>query len=275
MKTISTKSLKVQNLKIKKFHIDEDIRNLYNGIFIDLGEMVLFTGKVIKQFFQPPFEHKELIKQGFLIGNKSLSLVSVTGFIMGLVLMMQIYPILSNFGAQTLLPGVVAIAMVRELGPVITGLICAGKISSGIGAEIAAMRVTEQIDAMEVSGTKPLGFVVATRVLAATIVVPILVIFADALSLLGAFLAINAFEHMSGMLFINSAFGVLGFIDLIPATIKTVFFGFFIGLIGCYKGYNANKGTESVGYAANSAVVSSSLTVFVIDLIFVLITNIL
>lgn len=163
----------------------------------------------------------------------------------------------------------------RELGPVITGLICAGKISSGIGAEIAAMRVTEQIDAMEVSGTKPLGFVVATRVLAATIVVPILVIFADALSLLGAFLAINAFEYMSGTLFINSAFGMLGFIDLIPATIKTIFFGFFIGLIGCYKGYNASKGTESVGYAANSAVVSSSLTVFVIDLIFVLIINIL
>lgn len=273
MRKINTKSLK--NLKIKRFQINEDMRNLYNGIFIDLGEMFIFTGKVIKQFFQPPFEHKEMVKQGFQIGNKSLSLVSVTGFIMGLVLTMQMYPILSDFGAQTLLPGVVAIAMVRELGPVITGLICAGKISSGIGAEIAAMRVTEQIDAMEVSGAKPLGFVVATRVLAATVVLPVLVIFADALSLLGAYLAINAFEQMSGTLFINSAFGMLGFIDLIPAIIKTIFFGFFIGLIGCYKGYNAKMGTESVGHSANSAVVSSSLTIFVIDLVFVLITNIL
>jgi phospholipid/cholesterol/gamma-HCH transport system permease protein len=165
--------------------------------------------------------------------------------------------------------------MIRELGPVIAGLICAGKISSGIGAEIAAMRVTEQIDAMEVSGTKPLGFVVATRVLASTIVVPVLVIFADAFSFLGAYLAINVSETMSSTLFINSAFSMLSFKDLIPATIKTVFFGFFIGLIGCYKGYNASNGTESVGYSANSAVVASSLTIFVIDLIFVLITNIL
>ena len=137
------------------------------------------------------------------------------------------------------------------------------------------MTVTEQIDAMEVSGTKPLGFVVATRVLAATVVVPILVIFADAFSFLGAYLAINVFENMSITLFVNSAFDMLSFKDLIPATIKTFFFGFFIGLIGCYKGYNARSGTESVGYAANSAVVSSSLTVFVIDLIFVLIINIL
>ena len=273
--TMKKVNIKGRQLKIRKFHVDEDMRNFYNGMFIDLGEMAIFTGNVVKQFFQPPFEHKELIKQGFLIGNKSLSLVSVTGFIMGLVLTMQMHPILSNFGAQTLLPGVVSIAMIRELGPVIAGLICAGKISSGIGAEIAAMRVTEQIDAMEVSGTKPLGFVVATRVLASTIVVPVLVIFADAFSFLGAYLAINVSETMSSTLFINSAFSMLSFKDLVPATIKTVFFGFFIGLIGCYKGYNASNGTESVGYSANSAVVASSLTIFVIDLIFVLITNIL
>lgn len=255
--------------------MNEDTRNFYNGIFIDLGQLAIFTTNVIKQFFSPPFESRELVKQGFLIGNKSFALVSVTGFIMGLVLTMQMNPILSDFGAETLLPGVIAVAMVRELGPVITGLICAGKISSGIGAEIAAMTVTEQIDAMEVSGTKPLGFVVATRVLATTVMVPILVIFADAFSMLGAFLAVNIFEDTSGTLFINRAFGMLGFKDLLPATVKTVFFGFFIGLIGCYKGYNAGRGTESVGQAANSAVVASSLTIFVIDLIFVLITNIL
>lgn len=252
----------------------EETRNFYNGAFIDLGEMALFTIKVVRQFVKPPFEYRELTKQGFSLGNKSLALVSVTGFIMGLVLTMQMNPILSEFGAQTLLPGVIAVSMIRELGPVITGLICAGKMSSGIGAEIAAMTVTEQIDSMEVSGTRPLSFVVATRILACTIVVPVLVIFADACSLLGAFLAINVFEPTSTTLFFNRAFSMLGFVDLIPATIKTVFFGFFIGLIGCYKGYNAGRGTESVGKAANAAVVASSLTVFVIDLIFVLITNI-
>lgn len=244
-------------------------------MFIDLGELVLFTGNVIKQLFKPPFETRELVKQSFFLGNKSLALVSVTGFIMGLVLTMQMNPILSDFGAQTLLPGVIAVAMIRELGPVITGLICAGKISSGIGAEIAAMTVTEQIDAMEVSGTRPLSFVVASRVLATTVVVPVLVIFADAFSMLGAFLAINIFEDTSLTLFSNRAFSMVGFVDLLPATIKTVFFGFFIGLIGCYKGYTAGRGTESVGHAANTAVVASSLTIFVIDLVFVLLTNIL
>lgn len=275
MKKINAKNIKRSRFKIKRIHIKEETRKFYNGIFIDLGQLAIFTTNVIKQFFHPPFEHRELIKQGFLIGNKSFGLVSVTGFIMGLVLTMQMNPILTDFGAQTLLPGVISVSMIRELGPVITGLICAGKMSSGIGAEIAAMTVTEQIDAMEVSGTKPLGFVVASRVLATTAVVPILVIFANAFSFLGSFLAVNLFEDTSSTLFIHRAFGMLGFRDLIPATIKTVFFGFFIGLIGCYKGYNAGRGTESVGQAANSAVVAASLTVFVIDLIFVLITNIL
>lgn len=268
--------LNVKQLNLKqKLRVNDDTRNFYNGVFIDLGELVIFTGNVIKQLFQPPFEHRELVKQGFLLGNKSFALVVVTGFIMGLVLTMQMNPILSDFGAQTLLPGVIAVSMVRELGPVITGLICAGKISSGIGAEIAAMRVTEQIDAMEVSGTRPLSYVVASRVLATTIVVPVLVILADAFSLLGAFLAVNIFEETSTTLFMNRAFSMLGFIDLFPATLKTVLFGFFIGLIGSYKGYTAGRGTESVGQSANSAVVASSLTIFVIDLIFVLITSIL
>lgn len=274
MKKADPKKIRLKKLRLKNIQISEDIRNSYSKIFIDLGQLAIFTKDLIKQFFQPPFEHAELIKQGYIIGNKSFALVGITGFIMGLVLTMQMNPILSDFGAQTLLPGVIAVAMIRELGPVITGLICAGKISSGIGAEIAAMIVTEQINAMEVSGTKPLGFVVASRVLATTVVVPILVIFADVFSLIGAFLAINMFESTNITLFVNRALDVVTFEDLLPATVKTVFFGFFIALIGCYKGYNAGRGTESVGQAANSAVVISSLTIFIIDLMFVLITNI-
>ncbi|NLJ00863.1 MAG: ABC transporter permease [Bacteroidales bacterium] len=259
----------------RRFRVKDETRNFYNGAFIDLGELVMFTGKVMTQMFQPPFEFREFVKHGFLLGNKSLALVIVTGFIMGLVLTMQMNPVLVDFGAQTLLPGIIAVSMVRELGPVITGLICAGKLSSGIAAEVAAMAVTEQIDAMEVSGTRPLSFVVATRVLATTLVVPVLVIFADAFSMLGAYLAVNIFEDTSITLFIHRSFSMLGFVDLLPATLKTVLFGFFIGLIGSYKGYTAGKGTESVGKAANSAVVAASLTIFVIDLVFVLITSIL
>jgi len=263
--------------KIKNFPIiqnKEGRRNkFFHSMFIDLGELSIFTGRVLNQFFKPPFEHKELVRQSYRLGNKSLLLVSLTGFIMGLVLSMQIRPILVQLGAQSLIPGIVSIAMFRELGPVITGLICAGKISSGIGAEIGAMKVTEQIDAMEVSGTRPLSYVVASRILAATATVPILVLFADFCGLLGSYFAINFYEPMSFQLYIKDSFDVLSFIDVIPATIKTVVFGFFIGLIGAYKGYNAGLGSDAVGQATNSAVVSASLSIFVIDLVAVLVTN--
>ncbi len=271
------KKLKPSNIKFNKEHLKrfkaENSRNFFNGIFIDLGELVIFTGQVMKQFVSPPYEHKELLRQFYLIGNKSFALVAITGLIMGLVLTMQTQPILSQFGVQSLIPGMVAVSMFREIGPVVTGLICAGKISSGIGAEIGAMKVTEQIDAMEVSGTKPLSFVVATRVLATTIMVPLLVFFSDAFGLVGSFFAMNLFESMSIQLYMKNAFDMLGFIDILPATIKSVVFGFFIGLIGAYKGYQAGLGTESVGLAANSAVVNASLSIFIIDLIAVLVTN--
>ncbi|NLI71488.1 MAG: ABC transporter permease [Bacteroidales bacterium] len=253
----------------------ENIRNFYNSMFIDLGELFLFSVQVFKQFFSRPYEHKELLKQLYITGNKSLGLVAITGLIMGLVLTMQSQPILVNFGVVSLIPGMVSVSMFREIGPVITALICAGKISSGIGAEIGAMKVTEQIDAMEVSGTKPLNFVVATRVLATTIMVPLLVFFADACGLVGGYFGMNIFEKMNFQLYMTTAFDMLEFIDVVPATIKTVVFGFFIGLIGAFKGYKAGLGTESVGVAANSAVVSASLAIFVIDLVAVLVTNLL
>ena len=272
MRKIDVSYLRFKKDQLKRFNVD-NTKKFYNAIFIDLGELVIFTGKVMKQFISPPYEHKELLKQAYIIGNKSLALVAITGLIMGLVLAMQTQPTLAQFGVQSLIPGMVAVSMFREIGPVITGLICAGKISSGIGAEIGAMKVTEQIDAMEVSGTKPLGFVVATRVMASTLMLPLLVFFSDACGLIGSFLGVNLFESMSIQLYMKSAFDMLSFIDIIPATIKSVIFGFFIGLIGAYKGYQTGLGTESVGLAANSAVVNASLSIFLIDLVAVLVTN--
>ena len=272
MKKIDTTKIKLNKRPFKRFNT-ENTRNFYNAMFIDLGEMFLFTGNVLRQFITPPYEGKELLRQSYNIGNKSFGLVAITGFIMGLVLTMQTRPILLMFGAQSLIPSMVSVSVFREIGPVITGLICAGKVSSGIGAEIGAMKVTEQIDAMEVSGTKPLSYVVATRVMASTIMIPLLVLFNNAFSLFGSFLAINLSESMSLRLYMMSAFERLDFIDVVPAMIKTVVFGFFIGLIGSFKGYQAGLGTESVGIAANSAVVSASLAVFIIDLIAVSVTN--
>src|SRR5262249_9532556 len=158
-------------------------------------------------------------------------------------------------------------------GPVITALVCAGKISSRFGAELGSMRVTEQIDAMEVSGINPYKFLVVTRTMATTLMVPILSIFADAIALFSSYIAANVHGDISFQRFIRLALSRLDFIDVFPALIKSVFFGFVIGMIGCYKGYQATEGTAGVGKAANSAVVAASLTIFVIDLITVQITD--
>ena len=241
--------------------------NSLEAFFSEVGSILFFTGDVIRQFFQGPFEHRELVKQGYYIGNKTLPLIAITGFIMGLVLTLQSRPVMVDFGAESMLPGMISISIIREIGPVITALLCAGKISSGIGAELGAMKVTEQLDAMEVSGAKPLNYVVATRVLATTILIPILVFIADGIGLVGSYAALNMREDITFSLFLSQAFDSLSFADLIPATIKSIFFGFFIGLIGCYKGYSADRGTESVGLSANSAVVTASLVIFIIDLI--------
>ncbi len=174
-----------------------------------------------------------------------------------------------------MLPGMVAVSLIREMGPVITALICAGKVGSGIGAELGSMRVTEQIDAMEVSSTNPMRFLVVTRVLAATLMIPLLVLYADLLGILGSWVGANIKGEVSMVLFFSQAFGAVSFMDFIPAFIKTFFFGAVIGIVGCYKGFNAGRGTESVGIAANSAVVMASLLVIIVDMIAVQITDML
>jgi phospholipid/cholesterol/gamma-HCH transport system permease protein len=244
------------------------------SVLEDTAQLVLFTLRFGRKALQPPYEIGEFLKQCYLIGNKSLLLVGITGFIMGLVLTIQSRPTLVQFGAESWLPAMVAVSIVREIGPIITALICSGKIGSGIGAELASMRVTEQIDAMKVSGTDPFRYVVVTRVLAATMMIPVLTVFSDAFSLYGSFLGVNLRGDVSLTLFVSQAMHSLEFADVLPAFIKTFFFGFAIGLIGAYKGYNATSGTQGVGKAANSAVVMASLSVFIIDLVAVQIVNV-
>lgn len=241
----------------------------------ETGDITIFTGKVFASFFKRPFEHTEFLKHAYYYGYNTFMLIAITNFIMGLVLTLQSRPVLVEFGAEAWLPGMVSISLVREIGPVITALICAGKIGSGIGAELGSMKVTEQIDAMEVSGTNPIKYVVASRVLATTVMIPVLVVFADVIGLFGSYVAVIIRSKISLFVFFRDALNVLELMDIIPATIKSVFFGFFIGLIGCYKGYNTGHGTEAVGKSANSAVVTASLTIFIIDLIVVQIIDLL
>ncbi|MDP1725250.1 MAG: ABC transporter permease [Bacteroidota bacterium] len=240
---------------------------------MDLAMFAGFTGRFLKELIKPPYEFRELIKQSYLIGYKSLSLVGITGFIMGLVLTIQSRPTLAQFGAESWLPAMISVSIVREIGPVITALICAGKVGSGIGAELASMKVTEQIDAMEVSGTNPFKYVIVTRVLATTLMLPVLTVFNDVISMLGSFAGVNIKGDVNFHLYFAQALAEMDFTDVIPSLIKTIFFGLAIGLIATYKGYNSNKGTEGVGEAANTSVVLASLMVFVIDIIAVQVTS--
>jgi len=257
------------------------MRNLFRFIvdgtksfFEETGSLSFFAARFFKEVFKRPFEYKEFLRQCYYMGNRSLLLVGVTGFIIGLVFTLQSRPKMMELGAVAWLPSMVSISIIREIGPIITALICAGRIGSGIGAELGSMRVTEQIDAMEVSGTNPFKYLVVTRILATTLMIPLLVLMSDGIALLGSFFVENIKGDVSFTLYFDEVFRALHFADLIPSTIKTFFFGFAIGMVGCHKGYYSKHGTAGVGVAANTAVVEASMVLFMIDFIAVLLTDI-
>ena len=247
----------------------------WRAMLDEAGNLSRFSANFFSQVFKPKFETNEFIRQCFVIGYKSLGLVALTGFIMGLVLTIQLRPALVSYGVEAKLPSMVALAIIREIWPMITALIFAGKIGSSIGAELGSMKVTEQIDAMDVSGTNPYKYLVVTRVLACTVMLPILVLLSDAIGLYGSFIGINIRGITSFQLFYSQVFEILKFSDIIPAFLKTFVFGFAVGIIGCFKGFYTSKGTEGVGSSANSAVVLSSIMVFILDLIAVQVTDVL
>ena len=253
-----------------KIHIPANI----TSFLVEVGELTHFSGRYFREVVTRPFEFRELIRQCYNMGNRSLLLVGVTGFILGLVLTLQSRPTLMEFGAESWMPSMVSISIVREIGPVIISLICAGRISSGIGAELGSMRVTEQIDAMEVSGTNPFKYLVVTRITAATLMIPLLIIYGDAIALFGSSLIEYLKGDVSFLLYFNSVFNALEFSDIIPAIVKSFFFGFAIGLVGCYKGYFCQRGTVGVGEASKSAVVYTSMLLFILDFIAVFVTDI-
>lgn len=245
------------------------------SFFLGAAEYTLFVMRIFKEAVLPPYEFSEILKHCYAIGYKSLSLILTTGFIMGLVLTIQSRPTLVEFGAESWLPAMVGVSIIREIGPVITALICAGKVGSGIGAELASLRVTEQIDAIEVSGGNPFKYVITTRVIATTLMLPILVVFSDAIGIFGSYVGANIKGDINIRLFFYQAFEQADFMDIFPSIIKSIFFGFTIGVVSCHKGYYSDKGTEGVGIAANSAVVVSSLLIFILDMLAVQVTDLI
>ena len=245
----------------------------FNQTLSHVADQAYFLKSIFRNLFKKGFEWDELFRQLYVIGYRSIGIVALTGFILGVVLTLQSIPSFKDFGAEGYIPGMVSVSVIREIGPVIIALICAGKIASSIGAELGSMSVTEQIDAMEVSGANPVQFLVVTRIVACTIMIPLLTIFADAMALVGSYVANTASNGITSQLFFSKAINILDFTDLVPAFIKTIFFGFAIGFIGCFKGFSANGGTASVGTAANSAVVTASIWIIIIDAVVVQVSN--
>lgn len=246
---------------------------MFDKHLISINRASGFVVEYFKQAFVPPFHFSEIIRQCYEIGIKSLSLITLTGFITGVVFTKQSRPSLEDFGATSWLPSLMGIAIIRALGPLVTALICAGKVGSGIGAELGSMKVTEQIDAMEVSAINPFKFLVVTRVTASTISIPILAFYCIAVGLFGSYLNVHLEEATSFQTFIRNAFSSIHFIDLSTSVIKSVAYGFTIGIVGCYKGFQASKGTSGVGKAANQAVIISMFLIFLEEMIIVQIAN--
>ncbi|MEI6409539.1 MAG: ABC transporter permease, partial [Bacteroidota bacterium] len=200
-----------------------------------------FTIRFFKEAFHAPFHIRELINQCFEIGLKSLSLITLTGFIVGVVFTKQSRPSLETFGATSWLPSLMGIAIVRALGPLITAIICAGKVGSSIGAELGSMKVTEQIEAMEVSAINPYKYLVVTRVTATTLMVPILAAYCSFVGLMGAFTNIHGADDTSMSTFLKNAFSNISFLDIYASLVKAIVYGFTIGMVGCYKGFSVTQ----------------------------------
>ena len=198
-----------------------------------------------------------------------MPLVALAGAATGVVLSLQTRESLSRFGAKSVLPAVIVFSLIKETGPIITGLVASGRVGAGIGAELGSMKVTEQIDAMEASAIDPHKYLAATRVLAAIIALPLLTVVADFCGIMGGWLACTLAEPMSLQLFLASGFKSVSFHDLLPPTLKTAVFGMIIGLISTFQGMRTTGGTEGVGRSATGSVVLSSLLIILADVILV------
>jgi len=242
---------------------------LIDGFFEWFGSLGIFFWKVCKAAVTPPYEWRELVRQLDEVGSKSLPLVVLAGASVGVVLSMETRSIMTQFGAKSLLPISVVYAVIQEMGPIITGLVVSGRVGAGIGAELASMKVTEQIDAIEASAINPYRYLAATRILACMLMLPLLTVAADAGGLLMGWVAQTLVEPISFHQFIDKGFSGATLKDFLPPTLKTAVFGLIIGLVACFQGMRTRGGAEGVGRAATNSVVLASLFVILSDVVLV------
>jgi phospholipid/cholesterol/gamma-HCH transport system permease protein len=233
------------------------------------GEVGLFGLRALRETLRRPFETKELLRQLYDIGSRSVPLIAVAGFAVGIVMSMHSRSSLERFGAEALIPGVLAISLAREIAPLVTGLLVSGRVGAGIGAELGGMRVTEQIDALESLAVDSFKYLVVTRVLACMMAQPVLTIFMSFTGIVGGFVAETVISDLSFRLYFDRAFSDMEFVDYIPGILKTTVFGFIIGTVSSYLGYNADGGAEGVGRASTKSVVFRSILLLLANVVLV------
>jgi len=250
-------------------HSAQTSPGLTRTLLSEAGSISAFAARAIRVAFQAPFELREVVRQIYLSGWRSLPLVVTSGFAIGVVLSMHTRATMERFGAEALIPAALAIAMMSETGPLMTGLLVSGRVGAGIGAELGGMKVTEQIDALESLAVDSFHYLAVTRIIACMIVMPILTTVMNFSALIGGFLAETAVSNISLRLYFHQAFAAIGFLDYVLPTLKTVVFGFIIGAISSYLGYTTTGGSEGIGRASTRSVVLSSMVLIVINVLLV------
>ena len=233
------------------------------------GDLSLFAGRSIREALRPPYEVGETMRQLYELGVRSVPLIAVAGMAVGVVLSMHTRASLERFGAEAMIPAGLALALVKETGPLTAGLLLSGRIGAGIGAELGAMKVTEQIDALEATAVDSFKYLVVTRMVACVIALPVLTTVMNAAGIVGGYLAEATLVQTSPRLYFDRAFSLMDFTDLVPATLKTAVFGFIIAIVSCYLGMTTTQGTEGVGRASTRSVVLSSLVLIVVNVVLV------
>jgi phospholipid/cholesterol/gamma-HCH transport system permease protein len=242
---------------------------LFASVFAWIGDVSIFAARALRDAARPPYEVRETVRQLFDVGWRSLPLVATSGFAVGIVLSMHTRASLERFGAESLIPAGLGIAMIRETGPLITGLLVSGRVGAGIGAEIGAMKVTEQIDALEASAVDSFKYLAVTRMVACVVAVPVLTVIMDFAGIFGGFMAETLVSGMSLRLYLRQSFAFIAFSDFLPATLKTAVFGFIIAVVSSYLGFTTTQGTEGVGRASTRSVVFASILIILADVILV------
>jgi phospholipid/cholesterol/gamma-HCH transport system permease protein len=239
------------------------------GLLEFVGALATFGARAAVEAVRPPYEPREVLGHLFQFGYRSAPLILTAGFAIGIVLSMHTRASLERFGAEALIPAGLAIALIRETGPLTAGLLVSGRVGAGIGAELGAMRVSEQIDALEANAVDSFKYLAVTRIIALMIAMPLLTIMMDFAGIFGGYVAEAAVSGMSWQLYFESAFSYIAYSDIIPATLKTVVFGFLIAVVASYLGFTTSRGTEGVGEASTRSVVMASMLIILSDVILV------